>query len=475
MTFTSHLTQSALAAALVALVSMPAHAVKYGQAPSTAPGATPIVNPFTGQQTDVWKLVGYLGCSGFQITREWVVQAGHCGIDQTATANFSNHLGSSPVLGSDCQGQAGYDFQLCRLKNPENLTPYPRYPALGVMVPGFNHQGTGKYGSLMGYGRSGYGDGLAFTGFDGLPYGYNPALAPNTPQIPFGVGGDSGGAAYWFSPTNSDPVMVGVLVGGTTLDGSPLYFNQSNVDWIKQTIVSRGDPAPATLTTAQNFTDTAGSPPPGLPTPPVIKAGSAGPLLSWTTPVATPSVSAFEVTVGKAGVLDRQITLAAGTGNSLNLNNLGTGKYTACVKPINSVGQASAASASMVYPNIKDSATWYVEVKTPNCMAIDNRPTQSTVGGLTGASQALGASLRKVVFSWAAATPLPADLPIARYRVSQTITYPTGPVRKSTLEVGSLSTALTTIPGSTVCMDVAAVTAMGQLGPRSSQACIVAR
>jgi hypothetical protein len=207
----------------------------------------------------------------------------------------------------------------------------------------------------------------------------------------------------------------------------------------------------------------------------VIKATSAGPALSWTTPAATPSVSAFEVTVGKAGVLDRQVTVAASSGNSLSLNNLATAQYTACVKPLNSVGQASAASVSMMYPNPKDSATWYTVIKTPNCLTVDNRLTQATVGGLAGTTQVLSAGLRKVAFSWAATTPVPSDLPITRYRVSQTITYPTGPVRKSTLDVGSLSTSLTTIPGSTVCMDVAAATAMGQLGPRSSQACIVAR
>jgi hypothetical protein len=474
MTLTTRLTHSALAAAILAVACAPAHAVKYGQAPSTAPGAPAIVNPFTGQQTDVWKLVGYLGCSGFQITREWVVQAGHCGIAPTATATFSNHLGSSPVLGSDCQGQAGYDFQLCRLKNPENLAPFPRYPALAVMVPNFNHQGSAKYGSLMGYGRSGYGDGLAFTGFDGLPYGYNPALVPTTPAIPFPVEGDSGGAAYWFSPTATEPVMVGVLVGGTTLDRSPLYFNQANLDWIKQIIVGRGDPAPVTLTTAQNFTDPGGEAPPPLSAPPVLKGSGASLTLSWTTPTATPAVSSFEVTLGKGGALDRQVSVAAGTGNTLSLNNLATTQYIACVRPKNSVGLASAAFPSMVYPKDQPSSAWYIITQTPNCTTVDNRLTQATVSGLTATGPTLVAGLYKVAFNWSAATPVPADLPIRRYRVTQTTRYPTGPVRVASTEVSATTAVASVIKGSQVCLDVAALTDTGQVGPRSAPVCKVA-
>jgi hypothetical protein len=468
-TFSLHL----IAAAATLLSTQHAHAVKYGIAPSTAPGAPAIVNPFTGQATDAWKLVGYnnVGCSAFQITREWVMTAKHCSFDTGSTNPFSNHLGASSVVACFTQ-ETTDDMQLCRLKNPENLTAATSYPPLAV-APSFNRNTAPKFGSLMVYGRSGQGDGLAFAGFDGLPYGFNPALAPNTPAISFPVGGDSGGAVYWYSPTSTAPVMVGVLVSGTPLQYSAFYFQQRNLDWIKSTIVGYGDAAPTLLTTAQNFTDPGGNPAPELTTPPSLTPAATGTVLKWSTPTTavTPSISSFDVTIGKAGVLDRFATVSAGTGNSMTLNNLSANsQYIACVRPRNSIGASSAAQVQMFY-----SPSWYVLAQTPNCTTIDTRSTQSTVGAVTGSVAQVGSTgLYKVGFQWSATTPVPADLPIRYYRVKQTISYPTGPQRVSTQDVLATASAVSTTKGSKVCTSVAALTDAGQVGPQSAPICVTA-
>lgn len=465
--FPRSLTLVAAAAAL--LTSLPVHAVKYGEVPSTAPGAPAVVNPFSGQTTDVWKLVGYLGCSGFQITREWAIHAGHCGIPSDQSRTFSNHLGSSLVLGSKCVRQGTYDFQLCRLENPAGLTALPQYPALSV-VPSFTLDTASRFGSLMAYGRSNIGDGLAFIGFNGLPYNYTPA-APTSPQVPFPVSGDSGGAAFWFSPTSPAPVIVGVLVGGTTLNNSPLYFNQSNLDFIRDTIVAAGDPAPVLRTTAQNFTDPGGIQAPELAQPPLLSISASSGSVQWTTPAATPAVSSFEVTLGRDGVLERRLTVQANQGNTSSFTGLAPGKYTACVLPRNAVGPANAAQIRL---NVTTNPWYIVLTKTPNCASVDARVPQSTVSGVTAAKSTVSSELSKASFSWPAATPLPADMVISRYRLAQTITYPTGPKRTGTADVAATTGSFTVPKGSKVCVTVAALSQGGQAGPQSAQTCIVA-
>jgi hypothetical protein len=182
----------ALALALALSLQAPAHAVINGIVPSMDSNAAPIVNPFTGQPTEVWKLVGHLGCSAFQISREWVIQAGHCALGADGTGTFRGHLGTSTVLGTDCTtfgSVGGDDFQLCRLKNPENLAQLSNYPAM-VALPATWRSDTlnaTKYGSLMGYGHASLGDGLAFVDLDGFPFNFEPA-SPTLIPVPYKIG-----------------------------------------------------------------------------------------------------------------------------------------------------------------------------------------------------------------------------------------------------------------------------------------------
>lgn len=454
-----------LAAALS--TSLPAHALKFGIQPSTAPGAPAIVNPFTGQATDVWKLVGYLGCSGFQISREWALHAGHCAVNQNATATFTNHLGSSPVLGTDCYRQGTRDYQLCRLQNPGNLTPASSYPAMLALPQAWyaDKANAAKYGSLMGYGRSGAGDGLAFGGVDGLPFGFDPVNTAAIP-LPYTVGGDSGGAAYWFAPGTGTPYMVGVLVVAGTVVTSPLFLDESDLAWIKSTIEARGDVAPAIAVASQIYTPPTANPAPELPSPPTIaRVGSSNSTtLSWTAPTATPALTHYQVTVGHGGLLERNLSVSAGAATQLTLNNLSADIHMLCVRPVNAAGAARAA-------RIAGGGNAYT---TPDCTSFDNRDTQSIVTGLATSGNTPISGQVRVNFQWNATTPLPADLALSGHRVNQSVTYVTGPVRNSSLDVGGTAHSVSVPAGSKVCISVAPVTTTGKLGAFSAQVCATA-
>jgi hypothetical protein len=471
MTHRHALATVATAAALC--LALPAQAVKYGTLPSTEPGAAPVVNPFTGKQTDVWKLVGRTntGCTSFQITREWVVAASHCPNDPASAKPFTNHLGASTL--ADCAFPPnGSDYQICRLKNPAALTAMPMYPALAV-APRWAVTENLKYGSLMGYGHSNEGDGLAFVGFNGLPFGYEPAKAPNTPNIPHTVGGDSGGAAYWFPANGTDPVMVGVLVSGGTLQTSPLFFAQADLNWIRDTIVQHGDAAPALRTTDQVFSSPVGGVPPELTAKPAVSAATGGGVLvKWNTPGASPGVSSFDVTLGKGGAIDRTQSVSVWAAKSLTFTNLAAEQYTICVRPRNSMGASSAADARLFTPDGPTSG-WFVEVETPNCSVIDNRATQTTVSGIMATVGAPFLGSYKVSFNWPAPALIPQDVALGGYRVNYSITSSTGAIKTSSATVTTLGSSISATKGAKVCAAVAATTRLGQVGPLSAANCVI--
>ena len=462
---------SATALAVLLITSLPTQAIQHGIDP-TLPGAPPVVNPFTGLQTEVWKFVGFNGrvfgntkCSGFRITREWIGNAIHCSTSIGQTGPFTDYQGKQSYA-STCANIANSDLQICRLSNPEALTTLSNYPALSVSPapkdPMFAKATATKWGSLMLYGRSHIKDGLAFSGFDGLPYGYNPALEPNAPPIPYSVDGDSGGAAYWFAPNAATPVLVGSIRWGTPLQQSPHWFTQANLDAVKAIIVSHGDPAPALLTSAQYYPAPPGNPAPEFWVPPTLTLQPSSTVLAWTPPLPlpadTPAVSAYEISLGNNGTLVSTQTVSPGQGNSLTYNNLPRGKYIACVTAINSVGRATVG--------------WQGQAK--GCARLDSRLPQATVTALTGSSVVTGTGLRKVTFTWTAPTPVPADLPIASYRLSQSISYPTGPARVSTATVTSTNTSFNVPQATKVCVAVEILSQAAQSGPKSAQVCTTA-
>lgn len=445
------------------LLSTSAQAVVNGIVPSTAPGAPAIVNPFTGQSTDAWKLVGYLGCSGFQISREWVMHAGHCAINANTTGTFRSHLGSSPVLGTDCYRQGAYDFQICRLQNPAALAAPSSYPALVALPVAWRDSAKAtKYGSLMGYGHATAGDGLAFVGMDGFPFGFNPA-APGLTPLPYTSSGDSGGAVYWFPPASDTPYLTGVLVVAGTVATSPLYLNADNLAFIKSTIESRGDVAPAMPALNLVYTPPAGDPPPELAAVPVVaRSGFTNNItLRWGTPAASPTVSRFQVSLGREGAIERSLSVTAGTSNNQLGLTLNPAKYTLCVRPENVIGASRPARPSIF--------GW----TAPNCTAYDNRDNQATITGLTHTGNKAVSTQMGVGFAWAS-TPAPVDLALSGYRVTQSVSYPSGPSRTSTTTVSTPAVSITTVRGSRVCVSVAALAVNGKLGTTSSAVCAVA-
>lgn len=459
----------ALAAALS--LQLPVHAVINGTVPSMAAGAPPIVNPFTTQVTETWKLVGSLGCSAFQISREWVVQAGHCGLGAAGTSSFRGHLGSSTVLGTDCYRQGADDFQLCRLKNPENLTALSSYPAL-VALPATWRQDTLnaiKYGSVMGYGHAAAGDGLAFVSLDNYPFNFDPA-APSLTPYPFTSDGDSGGAAYWFPPASATGYMVGVLVSGGGVARSPFYFREDNLAWIKSTIQARGDTPPSMPGISTVFTPPSGNPAPRLSASPTFtRVGNThSVVLQWATPSATPAVSSFKISVGRNGALDNSFYVTPTSANQVTLN-LSADKYTVCARPYNAIG-ASLPADSFSFAN-RDWAN--ATVASVNCLKLDNRDNLATISGLAATGNKLVSSQISVGFGWSSA-PSPADLAIAGYRVTQTVTYVSGPSRTTVATVSSPRTSVVAPRGSKVCITAAAQAVNLKLGPTSAPVCTIA-
>jgi len=348
----------------------------------------------------------------------------------------------------------------------------PMYPALAV-APRWAVTENLKYGSLMGYGHSNEGDGLAFVGFNGLPFGYEPAKAPNTPNIPHTVGGDSGGAAYWFPANGTDPVMVGVLVSGGTLQTSPLFFAQADLNWIRDTIVQHGDAAPALRTTDQVFSSPVGGVPPELTAKPAVSAATGGGVLvKWNTPGASPGVSSFDVTLGKGGAIDRTQSVSVWAAKSLTFTNLAAEQYTICVRPRNSMGASSAADARLFTPDGPTSG-WFVEVETPNCSVIDNRATQTTVSGIMATVGAPFLGSYKVSFNWPAPALIPQDVALGGYRVNYSITSSTGAIKTSSATVTTLGSSISATKGAKVCAAVAATTRLGQVGPLSAANCVI--
>lgn len=457
-----------LALAALALLQQPAHAIINGIVPSMATDAPAIVNPFTGQATDAWKLVGRLTCSAFQISREWVIEAGHCSVGG-GTATFTGHLGTSPVQYSDCYKQGADDFQLCRLKNPENMTPLASYPPMVALPSAWRDDSVNgvKYGSVMGYGHASLGDGLAFVGLDGFPQNFE-AAAPKLTPVPFTSGGDSGGAAYWFPVGSAKAHMVGILVSASTVSGSPFYFREDNLAWIKSTIAARGDVPPDMPAISSVFTPSTSNPAPRLSAQPTLtRSGNTNTVtLQWSTPSASPAVSTFKVTLGRGGALESSFNAAPGaSSNQVTLNLSAPDKYTFCARAYNAIGASEPGFAFLYLLS--------GQLYSPNCLDIDNRDNLSTITGLATTGNTAVSSQISVGFSWSA-NIAPADLKLAGYRVTQVVSYPTGPSRTSTITTAAQRVSVLATKGSKVCVSVSALSSAYKTGPVSSQVCTMA-
>ncbi len=442
-----------------------------------SPSAGPVINPLTGQETQVWKLVGRSSsCTAFQITREWVMASNHCGPSNYITGGvyvgdqgFSNALGHSSVDQGTCVKVPSRDIRICRLSNPSALSVPSSYPALVSPTSVFTRLNANKLGLLLAYGRSSV-DRLTFVGFDGIPSGFDPALDPAGASIPYAVGGDSGGAVYWFSPTSSSPALAGVITGGNILvPNGTVFLTANDIAWVVSTITQNGDPAPAVVTAAQHYTGPAGNTASELSSPPTFQGSGFNWSASWATPSPEP-VTSYQITLGRNGTLERSFSVSAGTGNTGSLNGLSPEKYRACVRPVNTVGPAPAVKNVTFTSN---TPVWGVTgITTPNCATLDLR-TPTAVGTLNFSSNYTAATgLYKITATWTA--PSTPEL-TPKYRVSQTLTYPSGPVRTSTATTTSTAYNATNLqPGSQVCLTVTGYSRADVLGVPSSTQCFTA-
>lgn len=206
----------AVAAAGLALSASPARALS----PSIFPSASsPAVLPGTTRTVDEWKLVGRGSASGTQIAPQWVLSADHSSIPVGAT--FTTPYGSAtvtqkwePPFGYE---QGGVDLTLHLLSAPINAPSFPKLlsehvdPSLVRSLPG----------SLL---NAGFGGAPADTPTIGWtsPAG-GPAVGATT--APTAIGGDSGGAQYWYPSATGPAVLANVLVWGN----SPAIDNQQPV------------------------------------------------------------------------------------------------------------------------------------------------------------------------------------------------------------------------------------------------------
>lgn len=467
MTLQPHSLAAAVAVALLG-TSGAAFSTNLG----TSPAAGPVINPLTGQETQVWKLVGKsAGCSATQITREWIMATHHCPPNNNVGGGFVSALGTSGVMTSTCESApARKDFKLCRLSTPSAMTVPASYPPLVIDAEaGLTRFNANKLGLLMAYGRSAP-NLLTFVSLDGLPHGFEPAVNPSGSQIPYAVGGDSGGGSYWFSSTASQPALAGIIQGGgnITVPQGTGFFTAEQTDWIVARISQYGDVPPSVITAAQHFTGPAGDTAPELGAPPAFQGSGYNWTAAWQTP-SPGAVTAYKVSVGKNGTLDRSFSVAAGTGNTANLSALSAEKYRICVRPQNALGPAPAVKSIA----FEDFAPWAVTgITTPNCATLDMRlPT--SVGTLNAAKTYTAATgLYRITATWS--VPAAPEL-TPKYRVAQTLTYANGASRTSAATVTSPTYSATNLQaGSQVCLTVTGYSRADVLGTPSSVQCFTA-
>lgn len=478
-----HLTALAMAAAWAACAPM-ALAVTNGFIPTASTPDNAVINPFTGQVTTVWKLMGTFGCSAHQITREWIMTAAHCsaaGTNQTGT--FVTGRGTSDFSWLKCHNISPLDVTICRLSNPGNLAPPNEYPVLTSLPDTWlaDPSNARKYGSLMAYGKADISPGLAFVDLAGLPVirrsdgslkDYDTTVW-STLKMPDVANNDSGGALYWFPPAVNHPHLIGVLSGSarrsTQAAVGPLikateFFTPEVLAAIHDKIVANGDAPPALVDASIVFQAPIGEQARILPQKPTFaRVGSTERFtLNWQTPVSTPAITRFMVSLGEKGVqLGESTAGVGGSTNSLTLD-LPAKRVDVCIQPFNAI----AGSLSI---------TKYADtIESMNCIQVDNMANLTVINGPVSSPPWINGSIGIVSFSWTA-PPVPADIALKGFQVQQAVTTSGGLTRTSTSLLTTNRVQLSAPTGSRVCLNVRSVAMNGKLGPLSSNSCVVMR
>lgn len=463
-----------MAWAAVCCAAAPAWAISNGFFPADGN----VINPMTGQETKIWKLAGTAGASAFQIHRNWILASRH---GNPSGGTFTNHLGTSPIgncfVGNDLSAEAykasggdtgPNDFVLCPLTAPGQITDFGTYPALtgapaGLMsAPYATPEFRKKLGAIIAYGYGWGSAQMAIVEGDSVPFNYQPALAANAGPIPRNIGGDSGGAAWWASPTNTTPAVVGVITSGTFTAYGITYLSDASAKWIRDKIAAAGDTPPVLYTASQFYTGPAGEVPPQLASKPTLTGNNSTFTLSWPAIAGTPgsTVTGYRVSIGRNGGMDRTVEVSGANNTVLSLGSLVlNSNYTMCVQARNPVGLASAVTLG-----------FFGDIFTPNCQTFATTvpSTPANVAQTVAIDSSTG--LYNVNLSWA---PPSTTATIVKYQVTR-VTTVSGVKRTSTLSTTSLKSSAQVSKGTTVCQTVSAVSDLGIVGNASAQQCSTA-
>ncbi|TBO31367.1 hypothetical protein EYS42_08990 [Aquabacterium lacunae] len=459
---------AAMVLGVLTLTSSPTFAVSLGIDPSS----TPVKDPITGNDFNAWKLVGTSCASAVQIHANWIVSSQHC--MPSADATFSGPYGTATVescfRGNDTanlrQGDEN-DFALCRLKRPTQITYSGTFPALvAAPTPVVNHPSGfpatlspatqrqfAVYGYLMAYGF-GCCNKIGVTDFNGLLPGNDMARSTAQVVVPQLIGGDSGGAAFWVSPTAAAPALVGVLTTGYALPRGVTYFSDSSVNWIRNKIVAAGDTAPITYTASQFYTGPTAPVPPHVPAPPSLILSNGTPALTWLAPTdaGADTITGYQITVAR----DRNIvsTVQVTGANTQAPMPVGNHAFTACVRARNTSGLSAPGNLEQL------TATPY------GCRDFD----LSTVSGLSQAfARDAATGLVKVTLNW----QRPNQASNTRYRITR-VTKQGLIQRTQTLETTSTSSTQYVQPGTSVCQRVTVFSDLNPVGTSTANVCSTA-
>lgn len=439
---------------------------------------TAIKNPITGADFNAWKLVGTSCASAVQIHKNWLVASQHCMPGQGAT--FTSPYGSAVI--DTCypaNDGAPYslgdtnDFSLCRLRQPTQLSHAGAFPALvsapswAFTMPYYAHpyvagnlsnaeqRQVGLYGALLAYGF-GCCNRIGVVDFTGLPLNQQMALSAKAVSAPRLNGGDSGGAAYWASPTMADPALVGLLTTGYAVPRGITYFTENSVNWIRNKITAAGDSAPTTYTASQFYTGTTAPLPPHLATAPTLVLVNGVLTLSWQMPSDSGSntITGYQVTVARQGAVQSTLQIN-GAGTTQTALPVGAYSFTACVRTRNTSGLSIEGLVT------ETQATPY------GCKDFD----LTAPSGLNQAvARDAATGLFKFSLNWTAPFPAASN---TRYRITRT-TKVKGVQRTSTVDTTTTSNVAYVQAGSYVCQKVTVFSDLNPVGTSTGTVCATA-
>jgi hypothetical protein len=457
----------------------------YAIGPNVLNVGQPLVNPYTGEVTEVWKLVGYMqygsgaACSAVQISREWVVASAHCSLETGVIFKNGYSLTAlgSEVLCEDNGAQRNMDLSACRLKNPENFGAPARYPSIlagttfdtAVVVIPDDLKRT-AHGSNLAVGFQGgltptAAFGVGLTTLNARRSIYDTYTQDVTLAASYGFGGgDSGGGRFWFPGGGRAPVLAGF----TSAEGS--------LDWLLAKISAFGNAAPSVVSVADLVSDAdLNKVPGGLLTPPKIVYQDGRLLISWR-PEAKPSgelPQRFHIYEGKKG--ESAITSAYVGADTLSY-------------VIPSIPSDGAVRLLCVAPEANGKESMdnppLVGWREGGCLTYSTRPL-SFVGGNFTVSTAGGSGVFRKV-SVKISSPMSngqRHLIANAYRVSYTTQYAGGALRDGlavtspmtvpnpSLTLVSSTAQLSVLPKTRICVRVAPISVAGVVGALSTPKC----